>query len=83
MYLHLCYNIRMSINQENQSDSSKNIVPFPMTVIVNAAEGDALQLENELNKDIGKGGVVRTVHVIGKTALIKTAHHPSAHSRNK
>ena len=73
----------MSINQENQSDSSKNIVPFPMTVIVNAAEGDALQLEKELNKDIGKGGVVRPVHVIGKTALIKTAHHPSAHSRNK
>jgi hypothetical protein len=73
----------MSINQENPSNSSKNIVSFPMTVIINAAEQEASQLEDELNQEVGSGEIVRPVHVIGKTALIKTSHHPSAYYRNK
>jgi len=73
----------MSINSDRTEQNSSNIVTFPMTVILNAAESEALQLENELNEDLENGEVVRPVHVIGKTALLKTSHHPSAYHRNK
>ncbi len=73
----------MSINSDKSQQNPDNIVTFPMTVIINAPQGEALKLEDELNEEVESGEAVRHIHVIGKAALLKTSHHPSAYHRNK